>query len=39
LYSSKDIVAWYDNGTIYYYTDADKIYMNPDSSYMFYYMK
>jgi len=33
--SNDEIVAWYDNGTIYYYTEADKIYMNSDSSYMF----
>jgi surface protein len=30
------IVAWYDNGTLYYYTDADTIYLNQDSSSMFY---
>lgn len=33
--SEYDITAWYDNWTIYYYTEADKIYLNPDSSYMF----
>ena len=30
------IYGWFDNWTIYYYTQADKIYLNPDSSYMFY---
>ena len=29
------IYAWFDNGTIYYYSENEKIYMNPDSSYMF----
>jgi len=29
------IYAWYDNGTIYYYTDAEEIYLNADASYMF----
>ena len=33
------VYARYNNGTIYYYTEADRIYMNPDSSYMFYNMK
>ena len=29
------IWAWYDAGTIYYYTLASRIYLNPNSSYMF----
>jgi len=29
------IYAWYDNGTIYWYTDIDNPYMNPNSSNMF----
>ena len=41
--SSAPIYAWYDSSsqTIYYYTDAEVIYLNSDSSYMFnefYYM-
>ena len=31
------VVAWFDNGTIYWYSEADTVYMNEDSSYMFYY--
>jgi len=30
-----ETVAWYENGTIKYYTDAEIIYMNQNSSYMF----
>ena len=37
--SEKEIIAWYDSGTIYYYTEANTIYLNPDSSYMFSYMQ
>ena len=33
--SMAPIYAWYDNGTIYYYTDAEEIYLNADASYMF----
>jgi len=33
--SEYEIIAWYDNWTIYYYTDADTIYLNPDSGLMF----
>ena len=33
------IYAWFDKGTIYIYSEADAIYMNPDSSSMFYYMQ
>ena len=29
------IVAWYDNGTIYWYSPAQTVYMNADSSQMF----
>ncbi|MBO6195093.1 MAG: BspA family leucine-rich repeat surface protein [Bacilli bacterium] len=29
------VYAWYDNGIIYYYSDAKTIYMNSDSSYIF----
>ena len=34
-----EVYAWYDKETetIYYYTDEDKIYLNPDSSYFFYH--
>ena len=38
-YSDKKVVAWYDSGTIYYYTEADTIYLSQNSSYMFYYMQ
>jgi len=37
--SDKHVIAWYNSGTIYYYTDAEIIYMNEDSSFMFYYMQ
>ena len=30
--SELPIYAWYDNGTIYYYTEADTIYLNPNSN-------
>ena len=33
--SEVPIYAWYSNYTVYYYTDADVIYLNPDSSSMF----
>lgn len=33
--SSTPTYAWYDNGTIYYYTEAFNPYTNDDSSYMF----
>ena len=33
--SAVPIYAWYDNGIIYYYTDADEIFMNQDSSSLF----
>ena len=33
--SEYNIIAWYNNWTIYYYTEADVIYLNPDSSHMF----
>ena len=33
--SQAPIYAWFDNGTIYYYTQADKIVMNANSSYLF----
>ena len=36
--SDLDIYAWFDNGTIYYYTASDTIYFNSDSSYMFNYL-
>ena len=31
--SPREVIIWYDSGdqTIYYYTDAEEIYMNPDS--------
>ena len=34
--SSYPVYGWFDDGIIYYYTEADTIYLNPDSSYMFY---
>ena len=30
------IYGWFNNGVIYYYTEAENIYLNEDSSYMFY---
>ena len=33
--SKKDVYAWYDNGTIYIYSDVDKIYMNEYSGHLF----
>ncbi|MBQ3306623.1 MAG: BspA family leucine-rich repeat surface protein [Bacilli bacterium] len=37
LVSSEGIIyAWFDNGTIYYYSSNPKPYLNEDSSYMFY---
>jgi len=36
--SNYPIYARYKNWTIYIYSEADTIYMNSDSSYMFYYM-
>ena len=33
------VYTWFDNGTIYYYTEADEVFFNADSSYMFYNMK
>ena len=39
-YSSNcPIYAWLDNGTLYLYSDVDKIFMNSDSSYSFYSLK
>ena len=29
------IYMWYDNGTIYYYTESEHVYMNTISKYMF----
>ena len=37
--SKVPIYAWFNNGTIYYFTQADKIVMNADSSYLFYNAK
>ena len=36
--SDLPIYAWYKKWTIYIYSEPDKIYLNSDSSYMFYYM-
>ena len=36
--SEYEIISWYDNWTIYYYSEADKIYLNPDSKFMFGWM-
>ena len=33
------VYTWFDNGIIYYYTEADEVFFNADSSYMFYAMK
>ena len=37
--SSFPIYAWFDNGTIYYYCESSKIYMNNNASYMFNYFQ
>ena len=34
--SDVDIYAWFDNGTIYYYTESSDVYLNSDCSNMFY---
>ena len=36
--SNTPIYAWYDNGTIYYYTEEENPYMNTNASFMFYYL-
>ena len=36
--SKKPIYMWYSNKVIYYYTEATKIYLNPNSSQMFSYL-
>ncbi len=33
--STAPIYAWYDNGTIYWWTNASSAYLNEDASYMF----
>jgi len=33
--SEYEAYIWYEDGTIYYYTEADKIRLNSDSSYLF----
>ena len=33
--SNTPTYVWFDNGTVYYYTEALNLYMNPDSRYMF----
>ena len=35
----EEILAWYDNGTIYWYTTAADVFLNEDASYMFYNLK
>ena len=37
--SEYPVYAWFEHWTIYYYTQADKVYMNPNSSYMFFKLK
>ena len=34
--SDYPVYTWLDNDTIYYYTEADEVFLNADSSYMFY---
>ncbi len=34
--SAETIYGWFDDGVIYFYTDADDIYLNEDASKMFY---
>ena len=33
------VYMWFDTDTLYYYTEATKIYLNSDSSYMFFQMQ
>ena len=33
------IYAWYENGTLYYYSETEHLYMNSDASSMFYELK
>ena len=35
IWAKNPIYAWYDNGTIFYYTESEKVYMNPNSKSMF----
>ena len=35
--SDYPVYTWLNNDTIYYYTEADEVFLNADSSYMFYY--
>ncbi len=37
--STAPVYAWYDNGTIYYYSNEDVIYMNRIAGHMFYSFK
>ena len=37
--SQEVVYGWYDAGTIYYYSEAEEIYLNEDSSYMFYNLR
>ena len=37
--SQSEILARFDDWVIYYYSNAYKIFMNPDSSYMFYWLE
>ena len=37
--SAIPIYGWYDNGIIYFYTDAEIACLNPNSSYLFYQMR
>lgn len=34
--SNSPIYAWYDNGTIFWWSEAEKVYMNVDCNNMFY---
>ena len=37
--SKKTIYMWYQSGTIYYYSEDDKLYLNDNSSHMFYKLR
>lgn len=37
--SAYPVYTWYSNNTIYYYTEADLVYLNADSSYLFYQLE
>lgn len=37
--SAHEILAWFDNGTLYWYSEAETVYLNYDADSMFYYLR